>query len=290
MKTEMETFISYLVTERNVSENTLLSYRRDLRKLEDYCREQSITRPAQVSASNLQSYLLFLEDEHFKAATISRSVASIHAFFQYLYREHLVEEDVSESLQAPKIEKRPPEILTVEEVNRLLDQPSGSEPKDLRDKAMLELLYATGIRVSELIGLKVSDIDRRKDLLTCGKRTIPYGAHAHDALRVYLQSGRSALLRGKESDILFPSCLGEPMSRQGFWKLLKAYGKKAGIEKDLTPHTLRHSFAAHMMAGGADIRSVSKMLGHSDVSTTQIYAKLGQNELRTVYGAAHPRG
>ena len=272
---EMETFISYLVTERNVSENTLLSYRRDLRKLEDYCREQSITRPAQVSASNLQSYLLFLEDEHFKAATISRSVASIHAFFQYLYREHLVEEDVSESLQAPKIEKRPPEILTVEEVNRLLDQPSGSEPKDLRDKAMLELLYATGIRVSELIDLKVSDVNLSVGIVSCREseheRMIPFGREVQDALQQYMTEARARLLKDNETDILFVNISGKAMSRQGFWKIIKHYGDKAGIRKDITPQSLRNSFAANLVQSGADMRSVQNMLGHSDLSVTHAF-------------------
>ncbi len=285
----MDTFFSYLADEKKVSENTLLSYRRDLQKLDYFCRSLSITEPTQISASNLKAYLVYLEEGNFKAATISRNVATIHSFFHYLYKEHMVEEDVSECLQAPKIEKKPPEVLTVEQVTRLLDQPSGDDPKELRDKAMLELLYATGIRVSELIGLTVDALDQGHDLLICGERTIPYGLHARAALLRYLEEGRDQLLKGKESDVLFPSCLGEPMSRQGFWKILKNYGKQAGIETDITPHTLRHSFAAHMMAGGADIRVVSQMLGHSDISTTQIYAKLGQNNLRTAYEAAHPR-
>ncbi len=289
MTQELDAFIIYLEDEKKMSENTRLSYRRDLVKLEEYCKDQSITDVKKVSSDDLRSYVLHLESGSFKAATISRNIASIHAFFHYLYNEQKIDIDVSECLQAPKIEKKLPEILSVDEVNRLLEQPSGDEPKEIRDKAMLELLYATGIRVSELISLRVEDLDMKKDLLHCDGRVIPFGINTRGALSRYLREGRAKLLKDNETEILFPSCLGEPMSRQGFWKLLKGYGKKAGITMELTPHTLRHSFAAHMMAGGADIHSVSEMLGHSDISTTQIYAKLGHNDLRDMYAEAHPR-
>ncbi|MBR1860283.1 MAG: tyrosine recombinase [Lachnospiraceae bacterium] len=290
MNEELDSFLTYLEDEKKMSENTRLSYKRDLVKLQQYCNGLAIHDARQVSAANLKSYIVYLEAGSFKAATISRNVASIHAFFHYLYNEHIVETDVSECLQAPKIEKHVPEIMTEEEVKRLLAQPKNTDPKGVRDKAMLELLYATGIRVSELIGLKVSDVDLSRSLLTCKNRVIPFGVNARDALVEYLRESRDSLLKGNESDILFPSCLGDPMSRQGFWKLIKAYGKKAGIEMEITPHTLRHSFAAHMMAGGADVHSVSEMLGHSDVYTTQVYAKLGESDLRKVYSGAHPRG
>ncbi|MBR6303051.1 MAG: tyrosine recombinase XerD [Lachnospiraceae bacterium] len=290
MNDELDSFLTYLEDEKKMSENTRLSYKRDLVKLQQYCNGLAIHDARQVSAANLKSYIVYLEAGSFKAATISRNVASIHAFFHYLYNEHIVDTDVSECLQAPKIEKHVPEIMSEEEVKKLLAQPKSVDPKGVRDKAMLELLYATGIRVSELIGLKVSDVDLAKDLLTCKGRVIPFGSNAREALVNYLSESRELLLKGNESDILFPSCLGDPMSRQGFWKLIKAYGKKAGIEMEITPHTLRHSFAAHMMAGGADVHSVSEMLGHSDVYTTQVYASLGQNDLRKVYSGAHPRG
>ena len=290
MNAELDSFLTYLEDEKKMSENTRLSYKRDLLKLKQYCSGLAIHDARQVSAANLKSYIVYLEAGSFKAATISRNVASIHAFFHYLYNEHIVENDVSTCLQAPKIEKHIPEIMTEEEVVRLLAQPKTTDAKGIRDKAMLELLYATGIRVSELIGLKVEDIDLQKDLLKCKDRVIPFGSNAREAMIKYMGEGRDALLKGNESDILFPSCLGEPMSRQGFWKLIKSYGKKAGIEMEITPHTLRHSFAAHMMAGGADVHSVSEMLGHSDIYTTQVYAGLGQSDLRKVYSEAHPRG
>lgn len=290
MNNELASFMNYLEDEKKMSENTRLSYKRDLVKLQQYCKGLAIHEVGQVSENNLKSYIVYLEAGSFKAATISRNVASIHAFFHYLYNEHIVDQDVSQSLIAPKIEKHVPEIMTEEEVKKLLDQPKNNDPKGIRDKAMLELLYATGIRVSELIGLKTSDVDLKKDILQVKGRAIPFGSNARAAMLVYMKEGRDALLKGNETEILFPSCLGEPMSRQGFWKLIKGYGKKAGIEMEITPHTLRHSFAAHLMANGADIHSVSEMLGHSDVYTTQVYAQLGQNELRRVYSEAHPRG
>ncbi len=289
MSKELDTFIAYLGDEKKMSENTRLSYRRDLAKLEAYCEGLAIRDVREITGEHLKSYISYLEAGGLKSATISRNVASIHAFFHYLQSKLLVDSDVSEVLVAPKIEKKLPEILSVEEVSALLDAAGGTEPKEVRDKAMLELLYATGIRVSELIALQVEDVDLKKDMLSCAGRVIPFGSKAHDALVEYLEKARAELLKGHQSQILFPSCLGEPMSRQGFWKLLKAYGKKAGIQKGITPHTLRHSFAAHLMANGADIHAVSDMLGHSDVSTTQIYAKLGHNDLRETYAGAHPR-
>lgn len=290
MREALDSFMVYLADEKNMSENTRMSYKRDLVKLEAYCSQLAIHKADQVSTANLKSYLAYMDAGEFKAATISRSVASIRAFFRYLCDENMLESDPSEGLQAPKIEKHVPEVLTQDEVKRLLEQPGKADPKGVRDTAMLELLYATGMRVSELIGLRMSDLDMIRGLITCSGRTIPFGIKAKDALEEYLDKARDAMLKGNQTDILFPSCLGEPMSRQGFWKLIKAYGKKAGIEMEITPHTLRHSFAAHLMANGADVHSVSTMLGHSDVYTTQVYAQIGKNEMRKVYTETHPRG
>ena len=203
-------------------------------------------------------------------------------------------EDLSEQLKAPKIEKKVPEIMSPEEVIRLLEQPTGDTPKEIRDKAMLELLYATGIRVTELIALRISDVNMQLGVILCGDRTkeriIPFGAAARNALARYLEGTRDAMLENKTSDVLFANCSGQPMSRQGFWKLIKYYAKKAGIKADITPHTLRHSFAAHLVENGADLRSVQEMLGHSDISTTQIYANMNHSHIREVYAKAHPRG
>lgn len=216
------------------------------------------------------------------------------AFYHYMEKSRLLVADPSELLKAPRIEKKMPTILSTEEVTRLLEQPCGNTPKEMRDRAMLELLYATGIRVSELISLKVSDVNLHMEYLTCAdvhkERIIPFGIVAKEALRIYLEQGRSRLARNEETEWLFTNCSGGEMSRQGFWKLIKYYGKKAGIEAEITPHMLRHSFAAHMLSNGADLKSVQEMLGHSDISTTQIYAQMNQGRIREVYLKAHPRG
>ena len=208
--------------------------------------------------------------------------------------ENYVNQNPAEGLKAPKIEKKMPAILTTEETVKLLEQLSGSSPKELRDKAMLELLYATGIRVSELIALKLSDINISMEYLTCRdahrERIIPFGGIAREAIENYLDLGRPKLIKDESCDLLFTNCSGGEMSRQGFWKIIKCCGKKAGITSEITPHTLRHSFAAHLVSNGADLKSVQEMLGHSDISTTQIYAQVNQNRIREVYAKTHPRG
>lgn len=247
-----------------------------------------------VSSQDLGDYVKYLEDNKFAAATVSRNIASLKAFYHYMLQVGCVAEDLSEQLKAPKIEKKVPEIMSPEEVIRLLEQPTGDTPKEIRDKAMLELLYATGIRVTELITLRISDVNMQLGFILCRDRTkeriIPFGAAARNALARYLDGTRDAMLENKASDVLFANCSGQPMSRQGFWKLIKYYAKKAGIKADITPHTLRHSFAAHLVENGADLRSVQEMLGHSDISTTQIYANMNHSHIREVYAKAHPRG
>ncbi|MBE5875450.1 MAG: site-specific tyrosine recombinase XerD [Lachnospiraceae bacterium] len=294
MEREINNFISYLHNIKKTSNNTELSYRRDLGKMCQYLEEKGITKVTDITEEVLNSYIVYLEENQFAAATISRNVASIKAFYHYLMKEGLVTKDVSESLKAPKIEKKMPEILTPEEVIWLLEQPKGDTPKEIRDKAMLELLYATGIRVTELITLKVSDVNLQMGFIVCRdgskERVIPFGAAAKKAITNYLEHSRNVMVLDMRSDILFVNCSGQPMSRQGFWKLIKYYAKKAGIVADITPHTLRHSFAAHLVENGADLRSVQEMLGHSDISTTQVYANMSHNRIREVYAKAHPRG
>lgn len=295
MEREINNFISYLHNIKKTSNNTELSYKRDLGKLCQYLVENGISDVNGITTEVLSSYIVYLGENHFAAATISRNVASIKAFFHYLYKEGIVEKDVSDGLKAPKIEKKMPEILTTEEVIWLLEQPKGDTPKEIRDKAMLELLYATGIRVTELITLKVSDVNMQMGFIICRdggskERVIPFGAAAKRAMIQYLEKARNVMLLDLHSDILFVNCSGQPMSRQGFWKLIKYYAKKAGIVTDITPHTLRHSFAAHLVENGADLRSVQEMLGHSDISTTQVYAAMTHNRIREVYAKAHPRG
>jgi integrase/recombinase XerD len=294
MEKEIDSFVSYLHNIKKTSTNTELSYKRDLGKLRQYLEERGITDVKDITAEVLESYIVYLGENHFAAATISRNVASIKAFVHYLCKEGIIGENIAEGLKAPKIEKKMPEILTPEEVIWLLEQPKGDTPKELRDKAMLELLYATGIRVTELITLKVSDVNMQMGYIICRdgskERVIPFGAAAKKALTNYLEKARDVMLFDLQSDILFVNCSGQPMSRQGFWKLIKYYAKKAGIQADITPHTLRHSFAAHLVENGADLRSVQEMLGHSDISTTQVYANMTHNRIREVYSKAHPRG
>ena len=294
MEKEINSFITYLHNVKKMSLNTELSYRRDLAKVERFMSEHKINDVDKVTPDDLNSYIAYLQDNKFSAATISRNIACIKTFYHYLYKEGKVKTDVSDGLKAPKVEKRIPEIMTTKEVVSLLEQPKGNNPKDIRDKAMLELLYATGIRVSELISLNVKDVNMQMGFIVCHdankERVIPFGHEAKAAMQKYFDESRDTMLEDKDSDILFVNCSGQPMSRQGFWKLIKYYTKKAGIEADITPHTLRHSFAAHLVENGADLRSVQEMLGHSDISTTQVYANLNHSRIRDVYNKAHPRG
>ncbi len=294
MEKEITAFISYLHNVKKTSNNTEMSYKRDLEKWQHFMEQKEIHRILEVTEEAMASYIQYLEESRFAAATVSRSVASLKAFYHFLMQEGIISEDISEKLKAPKIEKKIPEIMSPEEVVRLLEQPGGDSPKEIRDKAMLELLYATGIRVTELITLKVTDVNMQMNFLICRdaskERVIPFGGAAKSALDKYLGNIRESMIEDKKSDILFANCSGQPMSRQGFWKLIKYYARKADIKADITPHTLRHSFAAHLVENGADLRSVQEMLGHSDISTTQVYAHLNHNRIREVYAKAHPRG
>ena len=275
MTAEIKGFVEYLEKVKEASNNTVISYHRDLNQMASFLESKGITEVGKVTKTSLNSYILELEKEGKAAATISREMASIKAFFHYAFRQGMIRRDPSEFMKAPKVEKKAPVILTLDEVNALLEQPGGDSPKEKRDKAMLELLYATGIRVSELIGLKLEDLNLKVGYIVCRdrnkERMVPFGKHVKEALTDYLERARGELLKGGESPWLFTNCSGKPMSRQGFWKLIKYYGEKAGIKSDITPHTLRHSFAAHLVLSGADIRAVQAMLGHSDAATTQIY-------------------
>lgn len=273
---EIENFADYLQNVKQKSQNTVLSYRRDLLQMAAYLNERGITESGKVTKTSLTSYILFLEKEGKATTTISRMLASMKAFFHYEFTEGKIRRNPAEMVHAPKIEKKAPIILSEEEVSSLLCQPAGKNPKEFRDKAMLELLYATGIRVSELTGLTLEDVNLPIGFLSCHEsgreRTIPFGTVAKEALLQYIQEARPALLKEKDSDWLFVNCSGGRMSRQGFWKIIKYYGDKAGIQADITPHTLRHSFAAHLIGSGADMHAVQTILGHSDMATTQMYA------------------
>ena len=276
MRGELDRFEQYLREVKQASENTVQSYRRDLMQMITYLEEKEIREAAKVTKTSLHGYILHMEEQGKAATTISRMMAAIKAFFNYECMQARIRRNPAESLHAPKVEKKAPVILSVDQVSALLAQPSGQTPKEIRDKAMLALLYATGIRVSELIGIQMEDINMNIGFLVCRdgerERTIPFGRSAKAALEEYLEHARNELLRGKGSDYFFVNCTSGAMSRQGFWKIIKYYGEKAGIEEDITPHTLRHSFAAHLIARGADMRAVQTILGHSDMATTQMYA------------------
>lgn len=294
MTQEIDSFLGYLRDVKAISKNTEISYESDLRKWQDYFLTQGIMKPGDITREHLKDYVRRLQEEGRKPSTISRSIASMKAFFHFLVREGYAPVDLSDCLKAPKIEKKVPTILTQEEMQRLLEEPGSDTPKALRDKAMLELLYATGIRVSELISLKLSDINLQMEYLVCTdahkERIIPFGSAAKAAVKAYLEEGRAQLVDSEDNELLFTNCSGKEMSRQGFWKLIKSYGRKAGIAVEITPHTFRHSFAAHLVDNGADLKSVQEMMGHSDISTTQVYAQMKRERIREVYTRAHPRG
>ena len=293
MKNEIDAFISYMREQKQISDNTAAAYTRDLCKLAEYVCGMGVDDFVQVDTGILQAYLHGLETQGRKAATISRVIASMKAFFAWQLGEGLRTDDPAKGLKPPKIEKKPPEILTQAQIVKLLDQPSSGAPKELRDKAMMELLYATGIRVSELLSLCLQDGNLKLEYVTCRdgrkERTVPFGSTAREALEVYLKRSRPKLVEDGDCELLFTNCSGEPMSRQGFWKLLKHYGRQAGLTEEITPHTLRHSFAAHLLNNGADLKSVQELMGHSDISSTQIYMQLSDHTIREVYKQAHPR-
>lgn len=293
MERDIREFISYLHNRKRTSMNTEVSYQRDLKKLVVFLSDRGIQNVEEIHELDLEAYLQYMENGKFASSSISRSVASIRAFFQYLYKEGKIRADVSEKLRSPKVEKKLPEILSVEEVDRLLRQPNISTPKGMRDIAMLELLYATGMRVSEIIHLQVTDLNLNLGYVVCHdgdkERVLPIGSISRQALRRYLDQARGVFVKNPEEQALFTNCNGRMMSRQGFWKMLKGYADEAGIKRDITPHTLRHSFAVHMLQNGADVKSVQEMLGHSDISTTQIYLNMNAEKMRDVYMKAHPR-
>lgn len=294
MQDKIEEFILQIHKEKDTSSNTEISYKRDLRKFTEYISEHSKKSISEITREDLVQYIEILKGLGRAPSTISRNIASLKAYFNFLCQKGYIDKNPAQGIKAPKIEKKAPGILSLKEIDALLRQPSNKTPKELRDKAMLELLYATGMRVTELITLKMQDINIRLEYIICHDRkkdrVIPFGTESKNALVEYLKDGRDALIgEDKDSDILFPNCSGGEMSRQGFWKLIKSYGKKAGITAEITPHTFRHSFAAHLVENGADLRAVQEMLGHSDISTTQIYMTAGNKRVREVYAKAHPK-
>ncbi|MFA5536887.1 MAG: site-specific tyrosine recombinase XerD [Bacillota bacterium] len=285
-------FVKYLAVERGLADNTVEAYHSDLQQWRTFLTESKLE--GDPNEETIIFYLNDLQKEGKAVTTISRHLAAIKAFYRFLAREGLVDKDPTSKLETPKNITKLPRVLMEKEVDRLLEQPSVSTGAGLRDKAMLELLYATGMRVSELVSLDMDKINLDASFLLCmGKgskeRIIPFGSVANNYLRQYLDWGRRELIGKKSCNAVFLNHLGTRLTRQGFWKILKKYVKKADIKKNVTPHTLRHSFATHLLEHGADLRSVQEMLGHSDISTTQIYTHVTQKRLKQVYDNTHPR-
>ncbi|HLS65529.1 MAG TPA: site-specific tyrosine recombinase XerD [Pseudogracilibacillus sp.] len=292
---EVEDFMHYLRIERGLAENTLLSYRRDLEQYVDYLkRAEKATNWNDIARAHIISFLYVNRKKGKSTATIARIISTLRSFHQFLIRERIVTHDASLHIETPKLERLLPETLSFEEVEKLL-QIEGIKPLDLRNKAMVEVLYATGLRVTELVQLHVGDVHITMGFVRClGKgnkeRIIPLGDLAIDALTTYLEKGRPELTkRNKTETALFVNHHGRPLSRQGFWKVLKQLAGKANLTKKITPHMLRHSFATHLLENGADLRSVQEMLGHADISTTQIYTHITKKRMKDIYKQFHPR-
>ncbi len=291
MEKVLKDFAQELKEDKKLSDNTLESYTRDIRKFLIYLSENNLDFKS-VKKTNIIAYILYLQKAGRATSSISRSIASIRAFYKMLIKNNIVLKDPTLNLESPKSEKKIPQVLSVGEIEKLLSLPNTSEPKGIRDKAMLEILYATGIRVTELINLNIQDANLEIGFIKCNgnkERIIPMGRAAIDILKVYISEYRGKLLNKDSEQALFLNFHGERMTRQGFWKIIKHYASIANINKVITPHTLRHSFAAHLIENGADLKSVQQMLGHSDISTTQVYADLIKNRISDVYKKTHPR-
>ncbi len=293
MDSHIEQFVDYLAVAKGASENTQMSYKRDLCGFLRFIDTMGINDLNMVNKTNVMSYIYDLQKKNRAAATVSRNAASIRSYFSYLYKERYIDINPAENLETPRVEKKMPSILSLKEVECLLSQPDIKEIKGIRDKAMLEVLYATGMRVTELVTLKTDDVNIDMEYVLCRTdsrtRVIPLGSKAIDSLTFYLDKARNVMVRNEGEEVLFVNCFGKPMTRQGFWKIIKAYANKAGINEDITPHILRHSFAYHLIENGADLQSVQEMMGHSDISTTQMYSRINKNKLKEVYNKAHPR-
>ncbi len=289
VKFSLNEYENFLINEKKASINTLSSYMRDVRKFLDYAP----AKLSKISNETVASYLSMLQEEGKSSATQTRTIASLRSFFHYLMARDMIESDPTKGFTTEKSKKKLPQILSNSEVDLLLAQPDNASLKGYRDRAMLELLYATGMRVSELISLNVNHINVEIGFVHIvsdkKERIVPLYPAAVTAVKNYIEHARNILLVKLTDPALFVNLSGERMTRQGFWKIIKAYQESAGIKKEITPHTLRHSFAAHLLQNGADLRSIQEMLGHSDISSTQVYAMLLQQNLKNTYNKFHPR-
>lgn len=293
MNTYVKEYTSFMTDIRHKSLNTVESYKRDVTQYISYLDGTGVTDISSTTKTTVLSYLLYLQKEGRASSTVSRTLASLRSYYLFMMQNGVVKSNPTSNLEAPHVEKKIPKILSGEEVELLLEQPKNCDNKGIRDKAMLELLYATGIRVSELINLDVSGVNVPMSFVRCkgGKkeRIIPMGHQAKDALENYINNVRKYMVKDENETALFVNCSGARLSRQGFWKLIKYYQHIAGIETDITPHTLRHSFAAHLLENGADLHSIQEMMGHADISSTQVYSRMMNSKIKDVYAKAHPR-
>lgn len=290
----IEQFLSYISVERGMANNTVSSYKRDLHGFSDYLKSKNVDSIDKVSRQTISSFMMSEKDRGLSPNSISRELACIKSFFKFLIRENVIKEDAATIIESPKLWKRLPYTLSLGEVEALLDAPNVRDLMEMRDKACLELMYATGMRVSELVNLKIDDINLEVGFVKCfGKgskeRIVPFGKKAKESLQRYLEKSRPRFLKKNVSNFLFLTRLSDRMSRQSFWKIIKRYVKIARIKKKVTPHSLRHSFATHILERGADLRIVQEMLGHADISTTQIYTHVSKDRLKSIHQKFHPR-
>ena len=292
MEKQVKLFLEFLQNDKKASENTLQSYRRDIVYFNKYLETNKINY-TKVKEEDIKEYLEHLQSVGKKASTISRNLASIRAMYQFLVKNKKVKADPTAHIQSPKIEKKAPSVLTAKEVELLLDQPKDVDLKGTRDKAMLEFAYATGMRVTEIISLNIEDVKLDEGYVVCKsgskQRNIPLGTLALKALKEYIEDARPILIRDESVKALFVNVNGQRLTRQGFWKIVKYYKEQAHITKDITPHVLRHSFATHLLQNGADLKAIQTMLGHSDISSTQVYMQFQDSGLKNIYKKAHPR-
>lgn len=290
----LDSFLTYLTIEKGLSKNTLESYGRDVRKFLAHLEQRQIITVHDIKYESILDFLSSFKKQGFSDTTTVRTIVSIKQFFKYLLLEKIIKEDPTAQIQTPKMKKSIPGVISLEDVEKILNAPVDNTPEGLRDLAMLEVLYATGIRVSELINLKLNEVNFEMGfVIVYGKgskeRIVPIGGQAQDKLKTYMAESRAALLKQREAKELFVTRRGKGMTRQGFWKLIKNYALKTGITKDISPHTLRHSFATHLLERGADLRTIQIMLGHSDISTTQIYTHVENERLKEIHKKYHPR-
>ena len=292
MEKQLKLFFEFLENGKKLSNNTLQSYKRDLTQFEVYLRDNK-KNYSKLKTEDIREYIQYLHENGKKASTISRSLASIRSFYQYEVKNRKVKVDPTEGIQSPKIEKRVPSVLTSKEVELLLEQPKNVDLKGTRDKAMLEFAYATGMRVTEIISLDINDVNLEEGYVVCNngekQRTIPLGTMSLKALKDYIENAREFLIKDENEKSLFVNINGKRLTRQGFWKIIKYYKEQAHITKDITPHVLRHSFATHLLQNGADLKAIQSMLGHSDISSTQVYMQFQNEGIKNIYRKAHPR-